>query len=153
MKTLVLDTNIFILFIIGTISPDKINSDRRTSIYKKEHYDYLLNIMKQYKNIITCPNIFTEVDNLLNQHFWGEKKLVYLKLLKEILDKSIEKYYASKDTVQDWIFEEVGLTDSVIIKMALESDLLISGDSALCEIAKSFGVQVFDFKEYVNLIL
>jgi hypothetical protein len=34
--------------------------------------------------------------------------------------------------------------------MAKESELLISGDSSLCDHAKSLNIKTFDFKEYIN---
>jgi hypothetical protein len=34
--------------------------------------------------------------------------------------------------------------------MAKDCELLISGDSSLCDYAKSLNIKTFDFKEYLN---
>ncbi|GHT92609.1 hypothetical protein FACS1894140_4880 [Spirochaetia bacterium] len=88
-----------------------------------------MNILSNYDRIITSPNILTEVDNILNR-ITGEDKYKYLVLVKTIYKQT--------------------LTDSAILMMAQESELLISGDSSLCDYAKSLNIKTFDFKEYIN---
>lgn len=138
-------------YIIGLINPGKIKYHKRTSIYTKEHFDFLSGIVNNFNSILTCPNIITEIDNLLNDSLFGNDKYNYLYFMQEILDKSIEKYFESKFIFKKDIYiQYIGLTDSIILQMAAKSDLLISGDSRLCDHAKSLDIKVFDFKEYVN---
>ena len=81
MKHAILDTNVFILLIIGQIKPSNIASHKRTSFYNEEHYKYLIDILRNYDSILINPNIVTEVDNLLN-NFTGEDRNLYLTLTK-----------------------------------------------------------------------
>ncbi|MES0491642.1 MAG: hypothetical protein ABUK01_16720 [Leptospirales bacterium] len=150
MSEVILDTNVFTLLIVGQIKPEKIGSHKRTSIYNNEHYNYLLDILTNYDSILINPNIVTEVDNLLN-NFSGDDRYLYLSLTKNIFKVSKEKYIKTSEIVDTWQYEALGITDSALLIMAKECDLLISGDSELCDYAKSSGINVFDFKEYVNL--
>jgi hypothetical protein len=149
MRDVIIDTNIFILFLAGQINENKIGVYTRNSLYTKEDYYFLLNIIANYDRIITCPNILTETDNILNR-IGGEDKYKYLVLVKAIYKQTIEKYIKTEIISQNWFFDTLGITDSAILMMAKESDLLISGDSSLCDYAKSLNIKTFDFKEYIN---
>jgi predicted nucleic acid-binding protein len=149
MRDVIIDTNVFILFLAGQINENKIKNYTRNSLYTKEDYYLLLNIISNYDRIITSPNILTEVDNILNR-ITGEDKYKYLILIKTIYNQTIEKYIKTKEISQNWFFDTLGITDSAILMMAKESELLISGDSSLCDYAKSLNIKTFDFKEYIN---
>jgi predicted nucleic acid-binding protein len=149
MRDVIIDTNIFILFLVGQINENKIGNYTRNSLYTKEDYYFLLNILSNYDRIITSPNILTEVDNILNR-ITGEDKYKYLILVKTIYKQTMEKYIKTETISQNWYFDALGITDSAILMMAKESELLISGDSSLCDYAKSLNIKIFDFKEYIN---
>jgi predicted nucleic acid-binding protein len=149
MRDVIIDTNIFILFLAGQINENKIKNYTRNSLYTTEDYYLLLNILSHYDRIITSPNILTEVDNILNR-ITGEDKYKYLTLVKAIYKQTIEKYIKTEVVSQNWFFDTLGITDAAILMMAKESELLISGDSSLCDYAKSLNIKTFDFKEYIN---
>jgi hypothetical protein len=149
MRDVIIDTNIFILFLAGQINENRIRNYTRNSLYTKEDYYLLINILSTYDRIITSPNIMTEVDNILNR-ITGEDKYKYLILVKTIYKQTIEKYIQTETVSQNWYFDELGITDSAILMMAKECELLISGDSSLCDHAKSLNIKTFDFKEYIN---
>ena len=91
MRDVIIDTNIFILFLAGQINENRIRNYTRNSLYTKEDYYLLINILSTYDRIITSPNIMTEVDNILNR-ITGEDKYKYLILVKTIYKQIIEKY-------------------------------------------------------------
>jgi hypothetical protein len=66
MRDVIIDTNIFILLFSGLLNENKIKKYTRNSIYVKEDYYLLLDIVSKYDRIITSPNILTETDNILN---------------------------------------------------------------------------------------
>ena len=89
-KKIILDTNVFLLYLIGMIAPHKIKTHKRTSIYDVEDYEFLITTMNNFGSdleLIICPNITTEVDNLLNNTFQGYYKEKYVNLSKEIYKK------------------------------------------------------------------
>lgn len=149
-KEIILDTNIFVLYIIGLINPAKISKHRRTSAYNKDSFEDLKLILSNFGRIIICPNIVTEIDNLLNNDLYGDDKFEYFKVLNSILKNSIEKYVKSCRVIEKLEFQYVGLTDAVLLEMAKNCNLLVSGDSELCDIARSNNINVFDFKKHVN---
>jgi len=149
MNSVVIDTNVFILLIVGLINPSDIEKHKRLSIYKAEHFDLLVSMLSKYDTILTCPNVITEIDNLLNKTS-GENRNKYLAVIKKIILDSEERYKKSKDACSDWMFNEIGLTDTIVLSLAKEAQLLISGDSQLCDYARSLEIKLFDFKEFIN---
>lgn len=149
MRDVLVDSNVLVLFLAGKINAGRIGQYCRNNLYGKDDYEYLVTLIGAYDRIVTCPNVLTEVDNLLNG-ITGDDKYEYLKLTKAIYQSSIEKYIASLQASQNSYFDDLGLADSVVLLMAQECDLLISADSRLCDYAKAFGMKVFDFKEYIN---
>ncbi|MDR0876675.1 MAG: hypothetical protein LBN21_01370 [Treponema sp.] len=149
MHEVILDSNIFILFFAGQINPNRISKYCRNALYVREDFLVLTSILDNYDTILTCPNILTEVDNILNR-ITGEDKNKYLSLIRGIFNRSVEKYIESQKSAAEWYFTDLGLADSSILTMAKDADLLISGDSRLCDIAKSMQINIFDFKEYQN---
>ena len=150
MSSVIIDANILTLLMVGMINPRNICKHKRTSIYNEDDYKMLLHMISEYDQIYTCPNIITEVDNLLN-NMTGEYHEKYITNIKNLIEESQEKYMESKSIIKDWHFDAVGLTDSIILLIAKTTDLLISGDSELCDYAKSLNIKTFDFKEYVNI--
>lgn len=147
-KSVVLDTNVLILYILGLIDPLLVNSHRRTSTFDAKDYYFLLDLTKPYENFLSAPNIFTELDNLLNNHYCLDYNL--LSQIRNFIALSKEEFIFSHIAVKEYYYPILGLTDSVILKLAEKADLLISADSKLCDYAKAFGIKVFDFKEYKN---
>jgi hypothetical protein len=80
MHEVLLDSNIFILFFAGQINPNRISKYCRNALYVQDDFVALAKILDNYDTIITCPNILTEVDNILNR-ITGEDKYRYLLLL------------------------------------------------------------------------
>ena len=87
-KKIILDTNVFILYLLGTIAPHKIAQHKRTSIYTIKHYDLLIEQFYATGNetlLLICPNIATEVDNLLNNTLlWRGQTSIYYSIKKDI---------------------------------------------------------------------
>ena len=88
MRDVIIDTNIFILFLAGQINENKIGTYTRNALYTKADYYFLLNILANYDRIITSPNILTETDNILNR-IGGADKYKYLLLVKTIYKQQI----------------------------------------------------------------
>ena len=154
-KKIILDTNIFLLYLMGQIAPHKIEKHQRTSIYDISDYKFLIKTMNDFGSgvepkLVICPNIATEVDNLLNNTLYGKDKQAYITLSKKIYEQSIELYIKTIEAIRHYAFYDLGITDSIVLLMAKECDLLISGDSKLCDYARSLELPLIDFKGMVN---
>lgn len=146
------DTNALILLIVGLIDKSLISSHKRTSIYDSVDFDNLAFLIGDLEKIVTTPNVLTEVDNLLN-NFQKGHRWTYFQLLRELIFKSNEKYLQSKLCLDSNALFELGLTDTGVLEICKECDLLITGDSKLADYASAFGIKVIDLVKIRNLRL
>ena len=146
---ILIDSNSLVVLILGLIDPELINTHKKTSIYDEEDFYKLLGLIENFENLIFLPNIWTEVDNLLN-NFSGERKYLYVKKITELIKTSTEQYLQSELATQENYFISLGITDSLIIKLGKECKILITSDSQLSDYAIANGIEVYDMKKVKN---
>lgn len=146
---IIIDSNSLILLLIGCIDEELIANHKRTSIFTKQDYHNLLYLITDIKEILVLPNIWTEVDNLLNR-FSGNYKWPYITEIRKIISQTTENYLSSKTGVDSMYFENIGLTDSLILELAKDCELLITSDSVLSDFASANGIMVYDMVQMRN---
>ncbi|MDY7005349.1 MAG: hypothetical protein SWX82_15810 [Cyanobacteriota bacterium] len=66
-KGVIVDTNILLLFFVGSVNKKRISKFNRTEQLLPEDYDVLVEIISYFSKIVVTPNIITEVSNFINQ--------------------------------------------------------------------------------------
>ena len=132
------------------MDPSLIRKNKRTSIYDEKDYFNLLNVIGELESLVVLPNIWTEVDNLLNNHYNKGNKPLYVNTIIQTIKCTTEKYLKSSLIEDNSSFYELGLTDTLILKHAKNCRLLITSDSKLSDYAISKGIKVFDMKKIAN---
>ena len=61
---LLLDTNILVLFAVGTVNRQRIPTFKRTSQYTVQDFDLLIGVLQQWRLHYTVPHVLAEVSNL-----------------------------------------------------------------------------------------
>ncbi|AZQ44185.1 PIN domain-containing protein [Nonlabens ponticola] len=146
---ILIDSNSLLVLILGLMNPALINKHSKTSIYEEEDFHNLVSAIKKIESIVVLPNIWTEVDNLLNK-FTGSQKELYVKRIIETIKITSEKYLESKMVENNYSFYDLGLADTLILECAKDCEMLITSDSALSDYARALGVNVYDMKELKN---
>ncbi len=146
---ILIDSNSLLVLILGLMNPSLINKHSKTSIYEEEDFHNLVFTIKNLESIVVLPNIWTEVDNLLNK-FTGSQKELYVKRIIETIKKTSEKYLESKIIENNLSFYDLGLADTLILECARDCEMLITSDSALSDYARAYGINVYDMKELKN---
>lgn len=106
-------------------------------------------LIEKIENIVVLPNIMTEVDNLLND-FSGNWKYLYITQLITLIKSASEEYLHSDVAADNQFFQAIGITDSLILDLALRCDALITSDSVLADYARALGIDVMDLVELRN---
>ena len=143
------DSNAFVVLIIGLMDPHWLKDHKTTSIYEEQDFNNLKNAIGTFENILTTPNVLTEVDNLLNS-FSGHQKHPYIKAITDIVRITSERLVSSLDVIDYYYFRDLGLTDSIILHLRPEYELLVTADSGLSDHALSLGIPVLDLVAYRN---
>ena len=140
---ILIDTNALIILILGQINPKLIDTHKRTSIYEERDYYDILSIINKIEDLVVLPNVWTEVDNLLNG-FNGNHKYLHIENITTVIKKSSEIFLNSIIAVESDSFYNLGLTDSLLLELAKECELLITSDSSLSDQARAKGIKIFD---------
>ena len=88
---ILIDANALVVLLLGFMNPSLINTHKRPSIYEKQDFDDLVFVIEKFENLLVLPNVWTEVDNLLN-NFTGNRRYLYIEKLTETLKLVSERY-------------------------------------------------------------
>jgi hypothetical protein len=144
-----IDANALIILLLGLIDPKLINKHKRTSIYEEQDFDDLVAFVGDIKELVVLPNVWTEVDNILN-NFSGNYKIKYIEQITSTIKLTTEKFIESKTATESIGFYDLGLTDSLMLEYSKECELLITSDSSLSDYAIAHGITVFDLVKNRN---
>lgn len=149
---ILVDSNAMIVFVIGLIDPSLLGKHKRASIYDEMDFNKLREILGDFSKVVTLPNVWTEVDNLLND-FTGSYKYPYINLIKSLTTVSTERYIESKRISDNPNFISLGLTDTLVLELSKECDLLVTSDSRLSDFALANSIRVYDMVKTKNELL
>lgn len=143
-RGVLVDSNILLLCFVGRLERELVPRFKRTAQFAVEDYDLLERFLSKFRRIVTTPNILTEVNSLLGQ--LSEPRRTEC---RAVLGRGIgllgEQYLPSADVVQDGHFLRLGLTDSVIARLAEGSWLVLTDDLELASFLQQIPVDVINF--------
>ena len=151
MEGYFLDTNLFVLLVVGSESRELIAKHRRLEHYSAEDYDILTELLENADRLFVTPNTLTETSNLLSQHGEPERSLL-MKRLQYIIHESREVVVASADASSNVNFEELGLTDAALLEVITTDIPLLTVDFGLYLAAIEAGEErAINFTPFRNL--
>jgi rRNA-processing protein FCF1 len=144
-KGILIDTNILLLWFVGTVNRERIPKFNRTEKFVPEDYDLLLQILSYFNKIVTTPNILTEVNSLANQLGEPERSKC-LSVFAEGVAKLNESYLESTEVVRTDSFTKFGLTDCGIVNIANKNKyLVLTDDFKLANYLQKIGIDTINF--------
>jgi len=143
-RTLLLDTNLLILYLVGLLGAESIKAHKRTMSYSSEDFELLYAILASKTRLVTTPHILSEVSNLSRQAREPLKSQLSLALrdLCQVLD---ERYVESSGAAKNPCFQRLGLTDAAIVDLCDNGLLLLTDDLDLYLEVGRAGGQAFNF--------
>lgn len=139
-----LDTNLFVLYLIGHYDRDYVPDFKRTCMYTSEQFDWLNDYVSKFSSVIITPHILAETWNLIEKLREDKLALFLQAVIPKILVTSEE--HIDKDIiVQATGFDYIGVTDmSVIIAAQSRSCLVISDDLRAVSTFQQFGIDALN---------
>ncbi len=145
-RTLLIDTNLLLLFFVGSFRPDLIKSFKRMSEYSLQDFEILEALLLKFKRFSTTPHILTEVSNFMGQR--GEPERSEMRCY---LAKSIQAWHetnaSSKTLALTSCFPQFGLTDAAIADLVPGTCLVLTDDDPLAGLLKKRGSDVIRFSD------
>lgn len=141
---LLLDTNILLLYVIGTYDPSRIESFKRTNVFVQKDFTLLCSLLERFRKIISTPHILTEVSNLSGQIGDAAKSDVFARL-SDFVSENEEQYTAATSICEAPGFARFGITDTAISLIAKDRFLVLTEDFSLYSVLSKRGVDVINF--------
>jgi hypothetical protein len=149
-KGVLIDTNILLLYFVGTVNRARISKFSRTEQFTLEDYDTLLEIIVFFQKRVTTPNILTEVNSLTNQ--LGEPERSKCLALFSVSMSLFNESYVGSNTVSQYAeFTRFGLTDCGILELARKQYLVLTDDLKLAVHLQSQDLDVVNFNHIRTL--
>jgi hypothetical protein len=143
-RGILIDTNILLLYFVGSFDLDLISSFKRTLQFTVEDYNTLLLLLQLFDRLITTPNILTEVSNLSGQLGEPAKTLYFYTFARKITLME-EHYIDSREAATQEEFIKIGLTGASIFRLPKDQYLILTDDFRLSQYLQHKGIDVINF--------
>ena len=113
-STLLIDTNLLLVLLVGAQDRGQIARFKRTSKYSLADYDLLANYVAGFHEVVVTPNVLTETSNLAGQLAEPLRSRVLGQLGVFAATKAVERYIPSSEAVKERDFLRLGLADASV---------------------------------------
>ena len=145
-KGILVDTNILLLWTVGTANPERIQRFNRTEKFSIDDFQRLQSVLGRFTRRLTTPHILTEVYNFTNQLGSPDRERALAGLAAATQNLLEERWDLASKLTQSPKFKYFGLTDIGIEVAAADQELLVlTDDFKLCSHLWSVGVDVVNF--------
>ena len=124
-KGILIDTNLVLLYIVGSIDILRIREFSRTAMFTANDFYKVSKFIDYFDLKITTPHVLTEVSNLI-----GNRQNLPT-LLQTYIEKSKEIFLESSEVSKRNAFFNFGLADTAITETAKGSYLVLTDDRPL----------------------
>ena len=142
--TILIDTNLLLVLLVGALDPDQVERFKRTRSYTRDDYELLMDFVSRYGRIVTTPNVLTEVSNLAGQLAEPLRRDA-LMALGVLIAQLEERSRPSAELVRDVSFSRLGLADVSVISAADPSTTVLTDDLPLYVRLSDAGIEAINF--------
>jgi hypothetical protein len=140
---LLIDSNLFLLWVVGSTNESRIARFNRTQKYSVQDFRLLRVLVHEFQEIVTSPHILTEVSNLATIE---EPELRTLRSnFHQIVQRTQEICEESRTGCADDAFPRFGLTDAAIRRTASRPLLVLTDDLPLYHYLSTSGLDAINF--------
>lgn len=147
-KGVLVDANILLLWLIGTIDPNRIPRFGPTKSYSSLDFDVLATFLGHFDKHVTTPNILTEVSNLSRKNLYGKVLIEFAEAFCQAVGVLDETYVSSNTVARPSSFAKFGLTDCGIAALAGREFLVLTDDFALSQSVAAAGGDAVNFNHF-----
>lgn len=146
MKSLLLDTNVLLLYLIGNADVSRVGG-KRLQDFDLQDLQRLNRFVTKRTRFVTLPNILSEASNLIGS---GKQELMAggSLLLAHFCSKVDEVYVESAVAAVLPVYQRLGLTDAAIWKMADSGVKVLTCDNELHGLLRSKGIDVVNLRHF-----
>lgn len=149
LKGVVVDTNLFLLLLLGSFDKIEIGRHRKLQKFTNDDFEKLITLVNKLgKELFITTNIVTEVCNHC-ANYNSSKNFRFFNYLKHILEAYQEKQSSILTIIgqDETAFLKFGITDASIIDLAKQEILVITDDFPLYHYLTSLHYSAFNFNQ------
>lgn len=141
---ILIDTNLLVLYVVGTASRSYIAKHKRLTEFVVEDYDALLRVISNASAVFVTPHTLAETSNLA-RHIGEPARGEVLKVLQALITDTDELPISSKSACARNEFLRLGLTDAVLMEATDDENTLLTTDLDLYLAVQATGSPAINF--------
>jgi hypothetical protein len=138
-----IDTNLLVLYLVGTVNRQRIVNFKRTGNFAVEDYDLLVHLISWFGKLIATPHVLSQVSDLTD--LAGDELTAVRSLFRLLVEQIEERYDASRIIVGDPAFNRLGLTDAAVATVSARGILVLTTDIQLQLALQERDIDVLNF--------
>lgn len=142
-KGVLVDTNLFLVYLVGLLDPHLVPKFKRTEGYRTEDFELLSALIKPVEKLFTTPHVATEVHNLAG-HLNQNSALQLRNLFASIVPKLKESHSPAARLCTSNAYLKFGLTDAAVHQIG-KKRLVVTDDFPLSAYIENTGGNVINF--------
>jgi hypothetical protein len=143
MPSLVIDSGLLLLLVVGSVSRAYISKHKRLTTYTEPDFDLLIEFLSKVSQVIVTPHTLTETSNLLAQIGEPAKSELFERFA-QFLKPLPEHYVESRVAAARSEFIRLGLVDATFLEASSEH-VLLTADAKLYLAAIGSGTKAVNF--------
>jgi hypothetical protein len=147
-ETVLLDANLLVLFVVGSVSRDLVSHHRRTRAFTPREFDLLAATLSNAAGVVCCPNVVTEASNLLRQSDRQDERLATA--LANFVKFASETYLESVQAIERDEYRRLGVTDAALLSLTAHGPTLYTVDLDLYVAAVRRGYHAVNFNYLID---
>jgi hypothetical protein len=140
MRSLLLDTNVLLLLIVGTLDRRAIGANRRTGVFTARDFDLLREELRKYAPVVTTPGVLTEASNLL-----GNGHRVAAATMVAVCTPFVEVVRPKEHVFGQRGFDRLGFADASILAALTDGRAVLTDDVGLYHQVWHVGGEAINF--------
>lgn len=143
-KGVLVDTNLLVLLLVGTVNKQRIPNFKRTQDFTIEDYELLVNLIKWFGKLIATPHVLSQVSDLTDLS--GKELTAIRERFKVLVVQDIEEFHdAARGLVDDPTFTRFGLADAAIAAVCSRGILVLTSDVQLQLALQALNIDALNF--------
>jgi rRNA-processing protein FCF1 len=141
---LLIDTNVLLLYVVGSYDPGAIPRHKRTDRFVPADYALLLNVFDRFDRVVTTPHVLTETNSLAGQAPEHHKAGI-MRAFKVVAARLSEEYTPARVLADNPSFTRFGIADCAVLHEARGRHLVLTDDFRLTQLLQHQGTDVINF--------
>jgi hypothetical protein len=125
-RRLLIDSNLLVLYIVGSVNIKRITSFKRTNKYLPADYRLLTDLMGEFLEIFTVPQVIAEVSNLTDMD--GRERVLAREMLRQVIHQTTESGVSSSAASRHTLFPGLGIADAALAVASQELNCMVLTD-------------------------